>query len=182
MTQSDTKHEQWHWASVVIHWVSVLAVLSLFFLGLWMVDLNYYSEWYRTGPDLHKSIGISLFVLTLFRLVWLKLKGKPTALSTVSRRDHNIAKLAHTVLYFLLFSVMLVGYLISTADGRAIEVFTVFEVPALIYGIDKQEDIAGVVHYWLAIILISLVALHALAALKHHFINKDRTLIRMLGR
>ena len=71
--------------------------------------------------------------------------------------------------------------MISTADGRGIEVFNWFEVPALPALIEQQEDVAGLVHYWLATSLIVLAGVHALAALKHHFINKDKTLLRMLG-
>jgi len=173
---------QWHWLSISIHWLTVVLVVSLFALGLWMVELTYYSEWYRTAPDIHKSIGFILFSLTLLRLIWIKLKGKPSAVEGISQKDKLIATIAHRVLYILLFSVMLFGYLISTADGRGIEVFGLFEIPAIISGIDKQEDIAGVIHLWLAVSLISLVVLHAMAALKHHFINKDQTLTRMLGR
>jgi cytochrome b561 len=76
---------------------------------------------------------------------------------------------------------MLAGYLISTADGRAIEVFGLFNVPALVTGIPNMEDSAGQAHLVLAISLISLATLHALAALKHHFFDRDQTLRRMLG-
>ncbi len=74
------------------------------------------------------------------------------------------------------------GYLISTADGRPLEVFGLFEIPALISGIDGQEDRAGEIHLALAYSLMGLTGLHAVAALKHHFIDKDRTLLRILGR
>lgn len=100
----------------------------------------------------------------------------------VKRWEQRAASLAHGLLYVLLFAVMAAGYLISTADGRAIEVFGLFEVPATITGIEEQEDMAGEVHLVLAITLISLASGHALAALKHHFIDRDRTLKRMLGR
>jgi cytochrome b561 len=72
------------------------------------------------------------------------------------------------------------GYLISTADGRAIAVFDWFSVPALISDLPAQEDIAGLIHRWLAYLMMGLVLLHAAAALKHHFINKDNTLRKML--
>ncbi len=56
--------------SVVIHWLVALAVFALFGLGLWMTGLTYYSEWYRTAPALHKSIGIVLFAVMLLRVLW----------------------------------------------------------------------------------------------------------------
>ena len=176
-----TTQDHWGGLSIVIHWLTVLTVFSLFGLGLWMVELDYYDSWYRKGPDLHKSIGISLFILTLLRLIWRRIEGKPAPLPSHTAREHAIAKHVHRLLYLLLITLMVFGYLISTADGRAIEVFGVFAVPATIHGIDKQEDIAGVIHLWLAVMLISLVALHALAAIKHHVFDKDLTLKRMFG-
>jgi len=77
---------------------------------------------------------------------------------------------------------MLSGYLISTADGRPISVFGWFEVPALLTSIPNQEDVAGLVHEYLAWGLVILAGLHGLAALKHHFIDRDPTLLRMFGR
>ena len=177
-----TTTERWGLLTILIHWLTALTVFSLFGLGLWMVSLDYYHAWYRQGPNLHKSIGILLFILTLLRLVWRRIEGRPAALSSHTAREQRLAHLAHVMLYLLMISVMVFGYLISTADGRAIEVFGLFSVPATLHGIDKQEDIAGVIHLWLAVTLISLVVLHAAAAVKHHFFDRDRTLTRMLGR
>jgi len=73
------------------------------------------------------------------------------------------------------------GYMISTADGRPISVFNWFDIPALPALIEQQEDIAGEIHFISATTLITLSLLHAAAALKHHFIDKDNTLRRMLG-
>jgi cytochrome b561 len=77
--------------------------------------------------------------------------------------------------------LMCSGYLISTADGRGIWIFELVEVPAVTALIENQEDIAGEIHFILAWCLIGLVAVHAAAAFKHHFINKDDTLKKMLG-
>ena len=85
------------------------------------------------------------------------------------------------LLYGLLFALMISGYLISTADGKSIDVFGLFAVPAIISDIPNMEDVAGKVHWYLALLLISLTGLHTLAALKHHFIDEDQTLRKMLG-
>ena len=146
-----------------------------------MVELSYYDDWYKTAPFIHKSIGVSLFFLTIFRLVWRKINTTPDKLTTHTAFEKKSADIAHIALYAVIFCVMLSGYLISTADGRAVDVFNIFQVPAIIHGIDNQEDIAGIVHLSLAISLISIALLHAVAAIKHHFIDKDATLIRMLN-
>jgi cytochrome b561 len=172
---------QWGWLTMTIHWLTALTVLAMFALGLWMVELTYYDGWYKKGPDLHKSIGISLFILTLIRLLWRLNSTVPEALATHKPWERKVAAIVHCMLYLLLFMVMVSGYLISTADGRGVELFGLFEIPATLHGIDRQEDIAGIVHLVLASTLVGTALLHAAAALKHHIIDRDKTLKRMLG-
>jgi cytochrome b561 len=95
--------------------------------------------------------------------------------------ENLAAKLAHKLIYLLLALIFISGYLISTSDGRPISVFNLFNVPALGELFENQSDISGEIHFYSAVTLMVLVTLHALAALKHHFINKDNTLKKMLG-
>lgn len=92
-----------------------------------------------------------------------------------------MAGVVHGLLYLMLFVIVISGYLISTAKGQGISVFGWFEIPASITGLTNQADRAGAVHYWVAIGVLGLAALHALGALKHHFLDRDDTLRRMLG-
>jgi len=171
----------WGVISIAIHWLSALIVFWQFGFGLWMVELSYYDAWYHKAPDLHKSIGLLFLMLTLIRLVSRQYNCIPKALINHTPREQKIALIIHCLLYWFLFTVMISGYLISTADGRAVAIFNWIEVPATLYGVDKQEDVAGVIHLWLAICLIGSALLHILAAFKHHFFNQDRTLKRMFG-
>ena len=154
-----------------------VAVFGMFGLGLYMVELTYYDAWYKGSLDLHKSAGLTIAALVCARFFWKLINPSPVGLS--AKPLENLAgHLAHMALYLIMAALFTSGYLISTADGNGIEVFDLFSVPATLTG-DNQEDIAGDIHEWLAWGLISLVALHAIAALKHHFINKDRTFVRM---
>ncbi|MGE8497353.1 MAG: cytochrome b [Pseudomonas sp.] len=168
--------------SILLHWLVALTVFGLFGLGYWMVGLDYYSSWYKTGPDLHKSIGIVLFVVMLGRVLWRWVSPAPQTLASHGRLTRLGAKFGHAFLYLGLFVLMISGYLISTADGRGIPVFGLFEVPATLTSIPDQEDLAGLVHEYLAWALVIFAGIHGLAALKHHFIDRDRTLTRMFGR
>lgn len=163
-----------------IHWLSALAIIGLFGLGFWMVDLTYYSQWYKTAPDIHKSIGVLLLILTVFRLLWKLLTPSPLSLDEHSLLVKRATHITHYFIYVLMIVTMISGYFISTADGRGIEVFNMFVVPSLGELFINQEDIAGFIHEWLAYSLIALTTMHALAALKHHFIDKDSTLKRMI--
>lgn len=170
------------WVSIFLHWGVALAVFGLFALGLWMVGLDYYSSWRKEAPDLHKSIGLTLLAIMLLRVLWRFISPPPPTLQSYSRMTRLGAKLGHSFLYLSLFAVMITGYLISTADGVGIPVFGLFEIPALISGLPDQADTAGAIHLYLAWALVIFSGLHALAALKHHFIDRDATLTRMLGR
>jgi cytochrome b561 len=166
------------WITIAIHWLSALVVIGLFALGYWMLTLGYYDTWYRLGPWWHKSIGMTLLAVTLLRMLWVFSNPKPKPLG--APWEQVAARIGHGLIYILLLVTMISGYLISTADGRGISVFDWFEIPALITGIPNQEDLAGEVHWYTALALVITAAGHALAALKHHFVNGDATLKRML--
>lgn len=170
----------WGWLHIAFHWLTALTVIGLFALGLWMVELTYYSPWYHRAPDIHKSLGVLLFGLVAVRLLW-RLANPVPADEPGPRLEHRLAHAAHWLIYLLLFAIIATGYLIPTAAGEGISVFGWFEVPALATDIENLEDIAGRLHLWLAWTLIALVTLHVAGALKQHFINRNRTLKRMLG-
>jgi len=162
------------------HWLSALTIFGLFALGYWMVDLDYYSEWYQTAPHWHESIGILLLIVTIARLIWRSLNTKPAAIESHSIAVQRSSYTAHVILYIMLFLMMFSGYLIPTADDRLIAVFTWFDVPSLGELFADQEDVAGIIHKYGAYSIMAVAIVHALAALKHHFIDKDATLKRML--
>jgi len=166
--------------SVTLHWVMAIAIVALFWLGLWMRGLDYYSPWYHRAPEIHKGIGILLLIALLMRIVW-RFVSRPPAIEG-SRTTQLAATFGHLALYALMLGVMVAGYFISTAEGQPINVFGWFNVPATVSGLRDQADWAGAIHLWLAWTLIILSGLHVLAALKHHFIDRDATLLRMFGR
>lgn len=168
--------------SISLHWIFAIAVYAMFGLVLWMVTLSYYDGWYHQAPELHKSIGVLLMMGLVIRVIWRHISPPPAAPKTHSKFTRISAVAAHITLYALLFALLISGYLISTAEGKPISVFGIFDVPATLADAGSQADIAGVIHLWLAWSVVILSVLHGLAALKHHFIDKDDTLKRMLGR
>ena len=136
--------------SISLHWIFAIAVYGMFGLGLWMVTLSYYDGWYHQAPELHKSIGVLLMLGLIFRVIWRHISPPPAAPNTHSKLTRFSAVAAHIALYALLFAILISGYLISTADGKPISVFGLFEVPATLSDAGVQADTAGVVHLWLA--------------------------------
>ncbi|MDO3720445.1 cytochrome b [Marinobacter sp. chi1] len=168
--------------SILLHWLVAVAVFALFGLGLWMVDLNYYHEWYKTGPDIHRSVGILLFGLMIFRVLWRVVNRGPGPLPGQAKWEVRLAHGVHGVLYLLLFIAFVSGYLITTADGSSIHVFDWFTVPSVTGQVKGLEEVAGDIHYWTTWAIVVLAGLHAAAAFKHHLIDRDDTLRRMVGR
>jgi cytochrome b561 len=170
--------------AIISHWLTAVTVVGLFVLGLWMTDLTYYDPWYKRGPDIHRSVGILLAMLVIWRLLWRLGNVQPSPLPSHRSWERYSAKAAHFSLYLLMLVMFVSGYLITTAEGQALNVFTWFSIPAVVTGNDisaeNLQDSAGDVHKIVAFTLIGLATVHALAALKHHLIDKDRTLVRML--
>ena len=179
LTNSSTRYGL---LTIFLHWSMAVVIYAMFALGLWMVGLSYYDSWYHNAPDIHKSIGVLLMLALVIRLVWRVLSPPPEPLRSYSPAVRFAAVFVHRLLYSLLIALLLSGYLISTADGKPVSVFGWFSLPALFSGAGEQADLAGNIHLWLAWSIVVLSVLHGLAALKHHFIDRDITLKRMLGR
>lgn len=171
--------DSYGWINIAVHWVMALMILGMYPLGLYIVSLGYYDPGYRIYPNLHRSLGIIVAILLLVRLGWRVVNPTPRSLAQ-QPWEKWAAHSAHLLLYVLLVIVVASGYFISTADGRSIQVFDWFQVPASPW-FRRQEELAGMIHFYAATTMMVLVAMHFLAALKHHFITKDWTLKRMLG-
>jgi cytochrome b561 len=167
--------------SKTLHWLSAVLIPGLFGVGVWMVELNYYSPWYKTAPQLHKSVGLILLALTAWRLLWRLLGPRRMGIAGHKSWEKRAALLTHWGLYGLLLFIMMAGILIATADGRGIWLFDWFELPALPLLFEQQADIAGTLHKYAAYALMALVVIHVAAALKHHFVDKDSTLTNMIN-
>ena len=171
-----------HYGLVAIgfHWSIAIAFVGLVGLGAWMVGLTYYDPWYNDSLALHKAIGIAVLALALAKLSWKLIDRKPGYGPEVRAYERAGATATHWILGALLIVLPVTGYLISTSEGAGIDVFGLFEVPAFFDVSGGTRDLAIDLHYYLAYGGIALVGIHAIAALKHTFIDKGSTLIRML--
>lgn len=167
------------YVQIILHWLMALAVPGMFLLGLYMVGLGYYDAWYHRAPALHKSLGLLLAGLFVLRLGWRLANPVPRTLATRPWRG-RAAGVVHFLLYLGLAALFGSGYLTAAADGHPIAVFDWFQLPALQLPVEHQEDLAGDLHQVVAWAVMSLVGIHAAAALQHHFLEGNATLKRML--
>lgn len=172
----NTEHA-YGWVARILHWGIAIAIVMMFVLGLWMRDLSYYSPYYQIAPEIHKSVGMVLLALMCARLVWRVCNRQPN--HNLQPFQHFVSRLIHFTLYGLIFGMMLAGYFISTLDGRSIAVFGLIEIPSIVTQ-KGAEKIVGRIHLVAAYCIIGLAALHAAAALYHHFVKRDGVLLSML--
>ena len=181
--QFKNTQENFGLVSKFLHWLMAILLISLFAVGLYMTELEYYDSLYHTLPWWHKSIGLSVMGLLVLRFIWKAINSAPQALRSHKKWEVSLAHIIQNLFYGLMLLIGISGYFISTAKGKGIEFFNFFEVPAITQALEEDRaDLVGEVHEILAITLIIFAVLHAMAALKHHFIDKDETLRRMINK
>jgi cytochrome b561 len=162
-----------------LHWLIALLILSAFTLGLYMHELPL-SPYKLRLYSYHKWLGVTVFLLVCFRLYW-RLTHRPPALpERMPRWERLAAEGVHYLLYALMLLIPLSGWLMSSAKGFQTVWFGVLPLPDLV-GKDKAlGDMLQALHELLNYTLAGLLAGHIGAALKHHFIERDDILARML--
>lgn len=162
-----------------LHWLIALMLFGMFGFGLYMVELPLSPQKLKFY-SYHKWAGVTVFLLVLARLAW-RITHRPPALpADMPAWQVTAAKAGHHLLYLLMVIVPLSGWLMSSAKGFQTVWFGVLPLPDLL---DKDEALGEALlltHRLLNWFFMLVVAGHVLAALKHHFIDRDGLLSRML--
>jgi cytochrome b561/polyisoprenoid-binding protein YceI len=173
---------RWGFIAKLFHWTMALGILALCAYGFWMTDLP-------RGPAMmkayafHKSCGLTLLALALLRLVWRMVDRAPQPLPVAGRYagwQHLAARGTHALLYGLMLAVPLAGWAYNSASHFPLQWFGVVNLPALVPADPAAKEWYEELHEAGAIALLVLVAAHVAAAWKHHLIDRDDTLRRML--
>ncbi len=174
--------ERYNKVAVLLHWTIALLIIGMIVVGLTMG--GYPIKYKFLAYNLHKSFGITILALSLFRLFW-RFTHTPPALPAMPTWEKLAAHASHLGFYVLMIGMPLSGWMMVSADAKFPTVFfSLFEVPQFplpaAYDTRAAHDQLEWLHYWLAMGTLGLLALHVGAALKHHFINHDAVLRRML--
>lgn len=185
--------------AILLHWLIGIAIIFMFFLGWYMHELP------KGGPkvnsfdlfnlgfftvesakemsvrsfyfNLHKSIGVTIFFLVIFRIYWRLNNTPPKLLSSMTPLESKLATAAHHSLYLLMFLIPLTGIIMSMGSKYGVHWFGISFLP----GFDNEtiRDLFHEFHEIFGLILLLILGLHITGALKHAFINKDGVLKRM---
>lgn len=170
---------RWGAVAKLLHWTVAIAVIGLLVGGLTMTDL-------KTSPQkfqlyaLHKSVGITVLALMLLRLAWRGIDPRPRE----NGGDHPwlmfAARATHRLFYVLLIAMPISGWVYNSAANFPLRWFGRVQLPALVAPDKALKQLAHEVHEVLAYTIIALLIVHVAGALKHHLIDRDDTLRRML--
>jgi cytochrome b561 len=184
----------------ILHWLIAIAIFGMFALGWYMSDLPKEApkqlaydlfDWgiftwqlaEEASPrtfyfNLHKSLGVTIFALILFRVFWRLTHKVPAMLASYKAWESKLAKNVHRLLYLLMIALPLSGIIMAVASKYGIKWFGL----KFISGLDNTplREAFKEVHEIVGILILLVLALHIVGALKHKFIDKDETLNRML--
>lgn len=165
--------------SKFLHWTMALLIIMLLAMGLFMTDLpDSDDKW--SLYDLHKSFGMVVFALVLFRIIWRYVSPAPHPLQSLPDWQKKISRASHYGLMLFLVLFPLTGLIMSIMGGYPVKVFGLFQIPALTTGQTGIAGAAHAVHVWMPFFAIALISVHFLAAMYHQFYVKDDVLKRMI--
>lgn len=165
--------------AIALHWLIALLIVCIAALGLYMVDLPETAPERELLFDWHRWLGVTGFVFILARMLWRTVRKPPALVASMPRLQRIAASATHFLLYALMMVAPLTGYLLTNRAGETVKFFG-WSLPPLIGENSGQVKLFEDIHAYAAYLLIAVAVLHALAALKHHFIDRDETLARMV--
>ena len=169
----------WGLPSIVLHWLSVLLILSIAVIGLYMTEMPNSMVKLKTYA-LHKSLGITVLGLTALRLGWRLYAGAPHPVPDTARWQRQAASASHALMYAMLALLPLSGWAYNSTSNFALQWFGLINLPRLVPADPALKSLALSLHNSLFWVLMALVLIHAGAALWHHLVRRDATLSRML--
>lgn len=165
--------------AIGLHWLIAFALIGSFALGLYMADLPLSPQKLKLY-SWHKWAGVTIFLFVVVRLGWRLGHPPPELPATMPAWQRSVAGATHVLLYLLMIAVPLSGWLMSSAKGFQTVWFGIVPLPDLLDKNAELGDLLQQMHMLLNFSMAGLVAAHAGAALKHHFIDRDDILARML--
>jgi len=178
-SRSISKRGVFDQATRLMHWLTA-GLMQIVFVLAFCIDLATSRASHIAFLQLHRSVGLTIWVVTLLRLVWRHFAKYPDWPSDMSQTMRVAAVASEYALYALLLAQPILGLLQTNAHGDHVNLFFIGELPALI---EKNRPLAQrllTVHKAVGFSLLGLIALHVSAALFHHFWRRDDTLTAML--
>lgn len=176
---SPTASARYTRTAIALHWLIFVLIACGFTLAVYMVDLPLspqklkYFSW-------HKWIGVTVFLTALVRVGWRLTHPAPSLPATMPPWEQRAAAVSHAALYVLIVIIPITGWLYSSATGVPTVYLGLVQLPDLVPKDKPLAEQLKLVHISLNYTMFVIVCFHAAAALKHHFVDRDEVLSRMV--
>ncbi|NII56545.1 cytochrome b [Luteibacter sp. SG786] len=171
-------HTRWSTVVKTFHWTMALLILGNGAFAYWMDGLK--PSLHKINMfALHKSIGLTVLALFFLRLLWRAIDRRPPD-EPAPGWQRVAAHVVHGFLYLLIVAIPLSGWAFNSAHGYPLQYFKLFNLPALVEKNEAWSEILENVHIYLFWFLLLVLVAHIGGALKHHVVDRDDTLRRML--
>ena len=168
----------WGTLSKALHWLIVLLIITQWVIAERADELKGLAKLETLG--LHKSFGMTILMLAIIRLVWRWMNPVPDLSNETKPWERVLARISHVLLYALIFAMPLTGWMMSSAKNYPVSWFKLFQFPDLVQPSEQMFEQLKDLHHLLFKVLVGVALLHIAGALKHHFIDKNDVLKRML--
>ncbi len=175
-----TADERYSKVAIFLHWLIGVLIVLMIGLGLYMVEIPKGTPDRAVYFNLHKSIGFTIALLVLVRLLWRVRHTPPALPAAMSKTMVAMAKLSHVLLYVCMVLMPLSGFAGSQFNKYGVTVFGLFKIPPLATESKQMYELLQSIHETTADVFIALMVIHVLAALKHLVVDKDGVFQRML--
>ena len=162
-----------------LHWIMAALIFLAIAAGIGATFLAKGSPERAQTFMIHRSLGMTALVLVAFRVAYRLFRGAPPYAAPLGRLTGLAAHAAHFALYFLMIALPVSGYLLTSAAGRPVPWFGLFEWPSLAPQDKGLADSAAQAHFWLAWTIGAVLTLHLAAVIWHRYIKRDGVLARM---
>lgn len=165
----------------VNHWLVAVVVIGLLAAG-WTLYLDVLDrEAARNLRDMHKAIGVCVLAFGIWRVGYRLVCGFPERVGTAPSWQAISARIAHYILLAGILVMPVSGLARGYFAGRGTDVFGLFSIPGAAVENEVLSNLGSATHFFAGLLVTMVLALHILAALKHHFVDRDTTLVRMLS-
>jgi cytochrome b561 len=162
-----------------LHWLTLGLIISLY-ISANLIDLAASDGTKAILRQLHRSFGVTVWVITIVRLVWRQFAHFPDWPQHMSERAQFLSKITERLLYLLLLVQPILGFLYTYAHGHVVNLYFLYRIPALLEQNDDLGEFLIDIHGFVANILLCLIAFHAAFVLYQHYRRRNGLLIRML--
>lgn len=162
------------------HWIIAIAMIGMLMFGLYLEFGGLDREARRPLTNVHRSVGVMVLIFGAWRVAWRVAHGFPAPASRMPRWQEITSRWVHWSLLAGILLMPLSGIGRSIFRGREVSVFDWFSVPAAAE-VRWVATLSSGVHYYVGLGLCAIVVVHVAAALKHHLVDRDATLVRMVS-